>query len=585
MSYERRVSRDREQHSQQAMSSFQISFRSFSLIAALGLLPVLAAAQAPNAPAPGISGGNYRIAGTLVSKTDAHPLAHARVTIRDTKNSDKFASLVTEEDGKFEFNGLPAGKYSLNGSKRGYISAAYDQHDQFSTAIVTGAGLDTETLLLKLAPAAVITGKVLDEAGDPVRRAGVTVYYDDHTSGVDQIHTYRSAQTNDQGVYEITPLMPGTYFLSASAKPWYALHPTSQPDDRRRKANPQGQTETDETETSTFDRSLDAAYPTTYYPDATEADSATPIPVRGGERIEVDMHLNPVPALRLTFRVPEDGKSGFMYPQLQQSAFDSDTFVQTGPVQRISAGVMELSGIPAGKYNVRLFGGGTQMQMNGVDLTKDGEEIDTSHSEAMSTVKVSAQISGDATPLAQFRVGLRSGHRLLSAWKPLDEKGEAEIPQIPAGKYDVQVWGPPKPYSIAHMTAEGATVSGRTLTVPAGASASISLTLVGGSSQIEGTAKRAGKPFASAMVVLVPKNPERDHDLFRRDQSDLDGTFSLRNVVPGSYTLLAIDDGWDLDWSQPSVISVYLRHGRKIEVGSQAGRPMTVAEGIEVQSK
>lgn len=576
------ASGDPKKDNQQAMPIFQISFRSLSLIAALCLLGLPAVAQTANAPAPGISGGNCRIAGTLVSKTDAHPLAHARVTIRDTRNSDKFASLVTEEDGKFEFSGVPAGKYALNGSKRGYISAAYDQHDQFSTAIVTGAGLDTETLLLKLAPAAVITGKVLDEAGDPVRHAGVTVYYDDHTSGVDQIHVYRSAQTNDQGVYEITPLMPGTYFLSASAKPWYALHPMSQPDNQRSKANSQEQPE----ETNTFDRSLDAAYPTTYYPDATEADSATPIPVRGGERIEVDMHLNPVPALRLTFRVPEDGKSGFMYPQLQQSAFDSDTFVQTGAVQRIAPGVMELSGIPAGKYNVRLFGGGAQqMQMNGVDLTKDGEEIDTSRSEALSTVKVSAQISGDTTPLSQLRVGLRFGHRLLSAWKPLDDKGEAEIPQIPAGKYEVQVWGPPKPYSIAHMTAEGATVSGRTLTVPAGASASISLTLVGGSSEVEGTAKRAGKPFASAMVVLVPKNPERDYDLFRRDQSDLDGTFSLHNVVPGSYTLLAIDDGWDLDWSQPSVISAYLRHGRKIEVGSQPGRPMTVAEGIEVQSK
>ena len=105
-----------------------------------------------------------------------------------------------------------------------------------------------------------------------------------------------------------------------------------------------------------------------------------------------------------------------------------------------------------------------------------------------------------------------------------------------------------------------------------------------GSSNIEGIAKRAGKPFAGAMVVLVPKNPKADHDLFRRDQSDLDGTFSLRNVVAGSYTLLAIENGWDLDWSQPSVISAYLRHGRKIEVAGQSGAPI-IANEVEVQSK
>ena len=86
------------------------------------------------------------------------------------------------------------------------------------------------------------------------------------------------------------------------------------------------------------------------------------------------------------------------------------------------------------------------------------------------------------------------------------------------------------------------------------------------------------------MVVLVPKDPEVDRDLFRRDQSDLDGTFVLHGVVPGSYILLAIENGWDLDWSQPGVITAYMKHGGRLEVGNQSGGPMNV-EAIEVQSK
>ena len=86
-------------------------------------------------------------------------------------------------------------------------------------------------------------------------------------------------------------------------------------------------------------------------------------------------------------------------------------------------------------------------------------------------------------------------------------------------------------------------------------------------------------------MVLVPKYPEANRDLFRRDQSDMDGTFSLRGVIPGSYTVLAIENGWDLDWSQPGVIAAYLKRGRKIEVANQGGRPVTLAEPIEVQSK
>ena len=79
------------------------------------------------------------MAGTVVSKTDGHPLARARVTLRDTKDSRKFESRITAEDGRFDFPVVPPGKYSLTGAKRGFITAAYDQHEQFSTAIVPGA--------------------------------------------------------------------------------------------------------------------------------------------------------------------------------------------------------------------------------------------------------------------------------------------------------------------------------------------------------------------------------------------------------------------------------------------------------------
>ena len=123
-----------------------------------GLLTVLgwAAPQAANVSPAMVPAGGYRIAGTVVSKVDGRPLARARITVRDANDPKKFEFIITSENGKFEFNGVPAGKYSLNGAKRGFIAASYDQHDQYSTAIVTGVGLDTENLLLRLAPDAVI---------------------------------------------------------------------------------------------------------------------------------------------------------------------------------------------------------------------------------------------------------------------------------------------------------------------------------------------------------------------------------------------------------------------------------------------
>jgi hypothetical protein len=85
------------------------------------------------------------------------------------------------------------------------------------------------------------------------------------------------------------------------------------------------------------------------------------------------------------------------------------------------------------------------------------------------------------------------------------------------------------------------------------------------------------------MVVLVPSGSDPEVDLFRRDQSDLDGTFTLPNVIPGSYMLTAIENGWDLDWSQPGPIAAYLQRGRKIQI--ESGGMVDVKEAVELQSK
>ena len=535
--------------------------------------PGLAAAQTGTVRS---ASGGYSVSGTVVSKIDGHPLARTRVSLYDAKNPRKFESLVTAEDGKFVFNGVPVGKYNLRGSKRGFISASYDQHEQFSTAIVTGAEVESEGLVLRLSPAGVIAGKVLDEAGDPVRHANVTLFLDDHSSGVDQIRRARIDQTDDQGAFEFALLSPGTYFVSASAKPWYAVHQHADLSNSGTDLQPTG---------ASSDRSLDVAYPLTYYADVTDADSATPIPVRGGDRLQVDIHLNPVPSIHLLFRVPNHGNNSFTFPQLEQPSFDGSTSVPSEGGRIISPGVVEVTGVPAGRYDIRLTGPGRITRLNDVDLTKDGEEIDTSGGEALSAVKVSVQFPGQSVPSNPPWIALRGQHRVPIGARRPDAKGDAEFQQVPAGRYELLIWGSNRRYSISHVSAENAQVSGNSITLAAGSTATVSMTLVEGSINVEGVVKRAGKGVSGAMVVLVPKNPEGNRDLFRRDQSDLDGTFRLQNVIPGSYTVLAIENGWDLDWSQPGVITAYAARGRAIQVAAQFGQDMTVPDPVEVQSK
>jgi protocatechuate 3,4-dioxygenase beta subunit len=554
-------------------SQFRGSRRSLIVACALLLFPSVFAAQSSSSPQSQSPGATLRIAGTIGNAIGGNPLARARVTIADARNRQNVQSMITSEDGRFEFKQLSPGKYSLQGAKRGFIPAFYDEHEGFSTAIVTGVGLDTENLVLRLAPSAVLSGKILDELGDPVREATVSLYREDRQVGVGRINKFRVVNTDDQGTYEFAHLDAGSYFISATAKPWYALHPVS---------SHQPGTENLPT---LIDQSLDAAYPTTYYGDSTEPDDATPIPIRGGDHLQADIHLHPVPALHLIFHIPENGNHNFTMPLLQKPSFDGVEDIEHNGIQQVSPGEFEITGVAPGRYSVRMPGTGQGDQDNEVDLTTNGQEVDMPTAQHTSTVKATIQVLGEAELPPQIELALRNSKMRIVAWREMDAKGDVEFQNLAPGKYDVLAGSRPKAYSVVQMSSDGSVTAGHTLNVTAGASMTVALSLAGGAVNVEGFAKRAAKATSGAMVVLVPKDPEANRELFRRDQSDQDGSFLLRSIIPGSYTIVAIENGWDLDWSRPGVIAHYANHGQTITVTDHTQSTMHLTDPVEVQPR
>lgn len=81
------------------------------------------------------------------------------------------------------------------------------------------------------------------------------------------------------------------------------------------------------------------------------------------------------------------------------------------------------------------------------------------------------------------------------------------------------------------------------------------------------------------MILLVPENPEINLPLFRRDQSDSDGTFTLLDVLPGRYKVMAIENGWDLEWANPTLLKTRLEHAQSLDV--QPNR--TYQAGVNVE--
>ena len=408
-----------------------------------------------------------------------------------------------------------------------------------------------------------------------MRRANVNLYSEDRRTGVSRIIRINSDVTDDRGSFEFAELDSSAYFLSVSATPWYALHPVA------------GRPEGAENVVTMVDRSLDVAYPMTFYANATESDEATPIPLRGGDRIQLDIHVNPAPALHLLFRVANSQGDAISMPQLQKRTFDTADWVQPGgTMQMLSPGLVEITGVAAGRYFVgnQNASGDSAPQSAEVELSENGQELQIPTSEPPASIKASVHVVGASQLPQQLMLVLRNAKQRPVAFQQVNPQGEVEFLDVAPGQYTLMAATANKPYSVLRMSSEG-TALGHALNIQAGSSVTLAISLIGGEGNVEGFAKRNGKPVAGAMIVLVPKNPESNRELFRRDQSDLDGSFSLRSVIPGLYTVVAIENGWDLDWSEPGVIAHYCQHGREIQVSDRAEGPIHLDSAVEVQAK
>jgi 5-hydroxyisourate hydrolase-like protein (transthyretin family) len=516
-----------------------------------------AVAQQANQAAP----DSWRISGKVVDALSGAPLARCSVEIGPAEDRGASRSIETGNDGVFAFDGLAQGKYRLSASKRGYLPQAYEQHDNFSTAIAVGPGLQSEGLNFKVIPQAVITGVVTDEHGEPVRRAQVRLFKDQDRLGIRSTVQRQTTETDDRGVYQLARIDPGNYYLAVSGQPWYAqaLRHSLPNEKEEEPASP-----------------LDVAYPTTFYPQATDSDDATPIPIRGGECIQADVTLNAQQSLHVRIHLPaqeQEGGSGLMMSQ--------SIFGQVEPVssftQSIQNGVLEISGILPGHYDFTLSqhgpgGSMTESTHFTGDVTSSKTELTPGETE--SEVTVTGKVTSVDGKVPSGGITLRP-HQGRTYTAMLDKAGEFDM-KVPPGDYEI-VGQIPQMY-LAQLTAQDGVVKNRVLTVKAGSTPKLELLASKGFGHIDGVAMRGDQPVSGVMVLLAPDdNPV----LFRRDQSDSDGTFALGNVVPGHYRLLAVERGWELEWANRDVLNAFLKKSVPVEVRADDKLTRTV----EVQSR
>ncbi len=524
----------------------------------IALMVLLAQTAQPATSAPG-----FVIGGVMVNAANGQPVAGAKVVIAPVMARSSIQMQLTGADGRFAFAGLSAGKYSIEGSARGYREQGWNQHDNYATAVVVGRDLDASNIVFRLQPDASIEGRVTDEDNEPVENASVRLFTIDNEEGQHKAVHRETTETNDQGYYHLGHLAPGTYYLAVAARPWYAqnyLQPSlagADPDMSARSAQEASQ--------------LDRAYPLTFYPDALDSTSAGAILLHQGERITADVSLQSVKAVRLRILDPGAKASGGPAFQinLKQRIFDHfEPVVQGVSMSASERDSVEVFGLAPGHYLVEArannrAGRGWYQE---VDLAGD---TDLTAAAGPGFADVSGIVRFEGSTPSRGRVFLMIQNRDTgeSFSAPILPDGQFSFHEdrMRPGTYSVTL-GNSEGFALQKMAATGATITGRTLEVTAPNTVHLAAIASHGIGQVKGIAQRDSQGVAGAMIVLVPKDPAYNQPLFRRDQSDSDGTFNLPNVVPGSYTVLAIANGWELDWADPRVLQPYMKSGVPVQV-------------------
>jgi hypothetical protein len=118
---------------------------------------------------------------------------------------------------------------------------------------------------------------------------------------------------------------------------------------------------------------------------------------------------------------------------------------------------------------------------------------------------------------------------------------------------------------VDNITATNARVTGRMIELGTGGPVQLKVALARGRSSMTGRVEQNGAPVSAAMVLLLPENFAAP-GLIRRDQSDGDGTFSLTDITPGRYVLLALEANDDLEYAKADVMQPYLSRGKTIVI-------------------
>jgi hypothetical protein len=452
-------------------------------------------------------------------------------------------STLTDSEGKFQLDALPAGRITVHAAKPGFLS-----QDELGASSPKSFSLqlspDSAPAILKLTPEAVIFGQVTDENGEPLENFLVSLISRNPMNVPRSPASRQQATTDDEGRFRIASLRPGSYYV--------AVHPQQTPalTSARSAAVPQG-------------------FAPVFYPAAPDMDSAIPIKVLPGKSSQANFSLKREPFVRLTGTVSGYGPEQQVQLYLQDSIGEQTR--QEIDFER-ATGAFHTKWIPPGVYNLIAQSllqvhfdapRSLQIAVDGIPSTSFASRLLNANSNLSGihlvlqpTVNIPVVIRGlssadpeqeQAPRVMLFLVpkGQSIRGRLhTSNWVDAHSGNSSApyllVPDVEPGTYDVktEVFHGGNFY-IESVSWGSTDLLHDPLVIDSSAAVpSIDVVVHEGAASLAGTVFSGDQP-SPAVVVVIPPDDRRSPEFAFAGE---DGEFSSLNLAPSTYRVVAIQN-------------------------------------------
>ena len=174
--------------------------------------------QAPSAGKP--TDEKCSIEGRVVNAVTGGAVREAALVLRGQSVSIAPRTTESDDTGHFAFRELRSGKYVLLVERPGFVRQLYGARSNpyYGTTLRLSPGQQLKDLTFRLAPGAVISGKVRDEEGGPVQDAAVMALRTEYQQGERRFVPLGVVLSNDAGEFRIAGLAAGRYLVSATPR-------------------------------------------------------------------------------------------------------------------------------------------------------------------------------------------------------------------------------------------------------------------------------------------------------------------------------------------------------------------------------